>query len=401
MVRMIKWILAGTLAVTNISCPSDSQGAPVLGQDFLAAQSKRFNTQNAAAQLQPGASTGNLDWTFGQKVEKLEPLLQQSPKYHRTHLINGVCVRNGNCGRYELGWGYSKASFDKAIRQKNQKIIKHVRNRTAIYRGLASRFPGTQFLISPVLEHDLSREAYRVLADTVLEVWPNVQLVNSVNLGIQAERYKGAWVERHGNGVPADTDINSLDGVDATDIDVPKWMRTTNSARILFVWTRLFNCRTNGAFLDPRERTNCPRAFHFEELSHITDDRGNPPGAGNPGCNSVRPFAAPAIWKPLAENKANGDKRADLPVAITPFNAGTLQVLARNGAVVGKLGYYGAFQNNLFRHYSNWGSGSGVNGYTFEKNAVAQSGSPWVWIKAGGKCMGPFVPGRRAGSFRD
>lgn len=397
----MKWLVIIALSIVQLSCPHDSNGEPVLGQDFLAAQLPAFKVKSAAKYLQPGHVTGSLDWTFGTKVAKLEPLLEKRPPYHRVHLLDTVCVRNGNCGPYSVVKGYTRATLDKAVKQKNKKILDHIRNRTAIYRGLAARFPDTKFLVSPALEHDLSKEAWRVLANTILEVWPNVQLVNSVDFGIQGERYRGAWLEHHGSKPPSGTDINSLDGTDATDTDIDAWLERTKNARIVFVWTRLFNCRTNSAtFVDPRLREACPKPYHFEELSHITDTRPDSPAYAGSNCRTVRPFRAPSVWKPLAENKNNGDKRADLPVAIIGKHATTITLHSRTGQAVGSLGYYGTF-GEQFRFYSKWGSGSGINGYEFEKRAVGDSGNPAVWLRAGNDCFGPLITGRRAGAYRD
>jgi hypothetical protein len=66
---------------------------------------------------------------------------------------------------------------------------------------------------------------------------------------------------------------------------------------------------------------------------------------------------------------------------------------------VGHLAYYGAYGSGLNRHYSNYSNGSGLNGYAFEKKAAAL-GSPWVWLKGGSHCLGPFIPGRRAGLYK-
>ena len=46
-------------------------------------------------------------------------------------------------------------------------------------------------MVSPALEHQLSTEAWRILANETRSVWPGVQLVNSPYLGVVGERYLG------------------------------------------------------------------------------------------------------------------------------------------------------------------------------------------------------------------
>lgn len=75
--------------------------------------------------------------------------------------------------------------------------------------------------------------------------------------------------------------------------------------------------------------------------------------------------------------------------------------MANNGKELGVLGYYGTYSTSLYRAYSGYGKGTKEGGYQLEKKAVEVSGNHFVWIKSqDNRCNGPFVPGRRAGSFR-
>lgn len=400
-IMLRKWLITDILAlVTSLAAlilifVGVSRAERKIGHDFLGAQQKNFRVSNV---IGPIEATGHLDWTFGVDTTKVRILLEKAtPRVHRVHLLNTVCVRNGNCGVYEPLHGFSINSLNKAIENKNKNILNHVRARTSIYRNFFAQFPGIKPLLSPALEHNLTSKAYRVLADTVLEVWPDVQLVNSPLSG-HGERYRGAWIEAHGSTPNLDADINSTDGTDVTDIDVDKWLERTKNERITFAWTRSYNCRHQGDFEDPRKRTSCPKKYQFEELYHITDRRAPAPQFTGKNCPKRISFAPPFIWKPFAEDGSNIDKRANYPVAITKYKTNPLLVLAHNGVKVGELAHYGNYQN-LERHYSNYQNGSGVNGYAFEKRAAAL-GSPWVWVKGGNECAGPFVPGRRAGVYK-
>lgn len=375
---------------------------PVKGRDYLALQHARFKAGQAADYLQAGQATGNLDWTFGESLGPVETLLQRArPSFHRVHILNTVCVRNGNCGRYEPLAGYRRIDLEIAILKKDKKVLNKLKSRVWLYMMLAKQYPNTKMLVSPVLEHDLGQKAWRVLADAVLEVWPDAQLVNSPNKGIKPERYRGAWIESHGSKPLQGADIVSTDGEEITDIDVDAYLKRTASAKIVYAWSRVDNCRHQGAFQDPRQRTRCPTAGNFEELAHILDAVPPAPAfAGGAKCKKITPFKSPWIWKPMAEDKGGADPRANKPVAIIGARGPIAAVLAADGSEVGRLAYYGQI-DNLYRFYSGFKSGSGVNGYEFEKKAEVASGSRWTWLAlSGGACAGPVRTGRRAGSYR-
>jgi hypothetical protein len=213
-------------------------------------------------------------------------------------------------------------------------------------------------------------------------------------------------VERHGSSPQSGADIVSLDGDGASDINVNAFLSRTRNAKLVFIWERQYNCRTNSStFVDPRRRTACPTFAIFEELTHIADDRGIAPKFRG-RCGTIAAFKEPWIWKPMAENSWNQapgtrpDVRADKPVAIVSYNNSALEVLDANGTKVGSLGYFGTFGSSLRRYYSGWRGGTNINGYGFEKRAKANTGSSYTWLRAGTKCTGPIITGRRNGLYR-
>lgn len=357
---------------------------------------------NASVFIKEGTPLGTLDWTFGTGTKKLEDWLSKvHPKYWRIHLLNGPCVRAGNCGPYEPVFGYSVASLDLAIRQRTPKLIKHVRDRVKIYKELSIKFPDTVFLVSPILEHNLSDAAWRVLADVVKNNWPEVRLVNNP-MNPSGERYRGAWIEGHGQEGRLDAELNSLDGDSASDIDIQKWKERFPNVKILFVHDRLYNGRlASGAWVDPRIRKAFPKTFQFEELAHIADTRRRPPIREPSVCKTTESFSSPNIWKQFAEDKGTMDVRAGYPVALTTFNSQGISIITSGvGKQIGTLGYYGTYNTTLKRHYSAWGNGSHLNGYTFEKLAKEEAGSPWTYLKQGARCLGPLLMGMRQGVMR-
>lgn len=392
---MIRLLILSLLAISNAYAQRS------IGQDYLGAQSPNCRIITAAAFVEQGTSFGILDWTFGEGTKKIEDYLTRvQPKYFRIHLLNGPCVRGGNCGKYEPVYGYRMGTLDAAIREGNKKLIGHVKARTTVYRNIAKRHVETKFLLSPILEHNLSSAAWKVLADTVKRIWPEVQLVNNP-MSATGERYRGAWIEGHGQKGRLDAEINSLDGDSASDIDIEAWKERFKNVKILYVHDRLYNGRlASGAWIDPRVRTAFPKTFQFEELAHITDRRRSAPTTEPIICKIINRFVAPNIWKQFAENKGTGDARAGYPVALSNFGNADITIIAENGTEIGTLGYYGVYNNELRRHYSAWKGGSHLNGYTFEKLAKEKSGSPWTYLMQNGKCLGPIITGMRQGLMR-
>lgn len=345
---------------------------------------------------------GSLHNTFGPGVTNADSIISSvAPSHFRVHLINGPCIRNKNCGPYEIGRGYDTASFNKAVEKGNKKILAYVASSTASYKALAEKYTNTVFIVSPVLEHNLSIQAYRKLADAVRAVWPGVQLANSPVGGISIERYLDAYIERHGSNPQKGADIVSLDGAEATDINIDAWLKKAPNAKIMYTWSRVYNCRDQAEhFTDPRARKSCPKDNHFEELVHITDAVPAPPLVKPTACTTNVAFKSPSIWKPMAEDSADGDRRANKPVAITQFRASIMEVLAANGQKVGQLAYFGTYGPKQFRHYSGFKTGSGLGGYEFQKKAQAAAGTPWVYLRSNKNCTGPLVTGRRAGLYK-
>lgn len=373
-----------------------------IGHDYLALQSSHFNYTQASRALPRGAPVGILDSTFGTDLTPIRYLLSHNtPSYLRVHIFNGSCVRGGNCGRYDPLYGLSVSQFERKIIAKDRKILKYLRDRVIVYRSLQTQFPQTQFLLSPVLEHNLSKKAWSILADVVLKEWSSVQLVNSPEGSWTAERYRNAWMERHGNTPYRDFDLVSLDGIDGTDINIDNFLQRTSSAKITFLWTRGYNCRHQGKWQDPRVRTSCPSPDTFNLMAHLPDDRGAAPTFMGTQCKSIEAFKAPMIWKPLAEDNGTGDSRANKPVTILGAGKTNLKIMEYTGKDFGTLGYYGIYESSLLRYYSSYPGGSKLGAFAIEQLARSHSGSSFVWLKgAQNKCFGPLIPGKRQGSYR-
>ena len=236
-------ILWATLLLTAYIALAQST-TRVVGYDYLAAQHKLFNAKKAIEFIPNNSALGTLDVTFGDSITPIRDLLNSRKFiFYRVHLINGPGLRNGVAAQNEITYGYNVSSFNSAVVARNPRIINYVKRRTIIYKNLQEKeFVDIKFAVSPMLEHNLSTAAYRVLADTVKSVWPSIQLVNNKLEG-DGETYLGSWREHHGQNPRDNVQISSLDGEDGTDINVPKWLQETAAEKYTFMWSRSYNCR--------------------------------------------------------------------------------------------------------------------------------------------------------------
>jgi len=378
----------------------EAKGA--LCNDHLFLLQKNYNYKEAAKFTYDNEVLGLLDYTPGTDLSPLRYVLSNSnPRMVRVHLIDTVCVRNQNCGKYSPVSGYTIKSLNEALSNgKARGVTEHLKARASLYKTLFERFPGPTPLISPFLEHNMTPAAYRAGADAVKEIWPEVQLVNNPMGGVGFERYRGALWEDHGKTPNKNADINSLDGDEITDIDVGSWLQNSSNQLFRCRWTRSFNCRT-AEWQDPRVRKACPTKAIMKQVQNITNfPRGTSQYNGNK-CRNIQAFKPPNINKPLADDHNNGDPRANLPLIITALGTSAVNIITNKDDIIAKLGHYGRYEStNLERYYAGWPPGTRLNGYTVQELAFMRSGSDYVWANSGNKCIGPFLPGQRQGVMR-
>lgn len=241
-----------------------------IGQDILGLEHPKFNKKIIVKHFKKGVSIGYLDHTFSSRTAHLNYILRRvSPYYLRVHILNTVCVRNKNCGTYERLHRFTISSLDKAVYRKDKKVLDTFRERILFYKKLQTSFPKTFFLISPALEHNLSKKSWRVLADVAKEAWPDIQLVNNPLYG-NPDTYLGAWKEKHGNLPDSGVHISSLDGVSPYKIDVKKWLHHTRKEVITFMHSSEYNCRYGDVFVDPRKRTKCVSEKELLKILKLT-----------------------------------------------------------------------------------------------------------------------------------
>lgn len=380
----------------------------VSGDDHLALQHPKYDVIGAAVAHPPGDAIGFLDYTFGTAVQPVRDYLHFAQvSWVRMHLMNNTCVRNKNCGKYEPLYGYTLASLEAAIARKDPKILGFVRDRTLLWKTFfQTDFPYVGVAVSPILEHNLKQSTWNILAQVVKDNWPGVAISNS-SMASTTSNDDLIWVEQHGNtGLRANSKIISTDGIEIMDIDSMKYKKDASRAFLRFRWSRRNNCRDQGDFDDPRRRTNCLKGKESEQQAAVYDEPGPIPKRIF-ACNNEKDangndiFSIKNIWKPLSEDKGTGDQRANLPVFIpSGFKHANAELVTYDGRRVGTLGYYGKYSDGRPRLYSGYPGGSKKTGREFQKAAHISSGYPWVWAKQGSVCRGPFLPGRRQGSYR-
>lgn len=270
-----------------ISCGSSDKADPiqrptlpverVLGYDWLAAQHPLFNLGAALEELPEGGNAiGILDFTFGESLEPVELILQSGKASHlRVHFINGPCIRNKNCGPYELGAGRSISEFDRAILRSERSIIGPFQERVRKFCALIDKYEDVAFYFSWVLEHNLTHDGWLSLNHYGVEACPDrsyTVVSNPVdsNIGFPADIAPGVIHEEHGESTSSI--ISSLDGKDILEIDVSGWLDRTAFQAITFKWTHSYNCRVpRSVFVDPRIRVNCPSRDVHKQIVEIGD----------------------------------------------------------------------------------------------------------------------------------
>jgi hypothetical protein len=360
-----------------------------VGLDLLGLQHPRFPVKDTVELIPPDFVGGNLDWTFGTSLRPVRAVLATGRvKLWRSHFFNGPGLRNGQLGRYEPHFGYSKQGFSKAWERNDRKLVMHLTNRVRKYCDLFSQFPSVILELSPTLEHNLSPRAFRAQARVVAQACPSAVIVENPVGGVNAA--KGFKLERHGINARVDAPCNvSLDGDSVEDVDIVDYKRRFAKCETTYVWSRTLNGRlAEGSFIDPRSRKAWPTKNHLRALFEFL--KPLPAIPEGPACRMIE---RPRLWKSFSDEKGIGDIRANKPLWLTPYRGDAVTVHAYpDGEEIATLVYFGPFDPGGFRYYS--GTGSNLSAIEM------QDRSQYVTLKEGGSCFGPFAPIYRQGFFR-
>lgn len=261
----MKRVLTALLLVLLLASKSNAQPS------LLGICHKDWNCTDTVKMFQ-GFDTLTFGWlenTFDRNCLCAEKLLNDPrPKIVRVHVLNGPCLRNKRCGRYEVFYKHSIASANRAV-IKGGKLLKDYKS---ILKRLAKRLQGVSNLtcyISPCLECDLDGRARRVLADLVSNYLPNCNIVDSP---YRRKCISGTICERHGSNPKLISPcIVDLDGIDGTTVDIKKYVEKYNHCDLTYYWEAWMNCNTvnSSQFIDPRKRDCAYPPKTFANLREI------------------------------------------------------------------------------------------------------------------------------------
>lgn len=259
---------------------------------------------------------------------------------------------------------------------------------------ITDKHPHITLYISPSCEHNEANKAeVRKRLQEVQKIIPYAIPVNSVWTGAALPKF---ITEKHGSNVT--TQITSTDGINVYDINVTKFL--SDSRTLQFIWGARFNGRQitkpNQKVPSIPERTAFPDKKYFLSVARLLTPKGNAP---TPSFKAKK-FKAPNLWKSHSEDSAGTvDTRNNKPVIIIAENVPNLIIVDKNGKEVCKIPKYGIYEGNQYRYYS--GRGPNLYGYEMAEKALKQSGSEFIWIRAGNTFYGPIHPAFRQGTFRD
>jgi hypothetical protein len=197
--------------------------------------------------------TGWLENTFAKECSCGEKILQEPrDKVIRVHLLNGPCLRNKRCGKYEAFHGFTIKTATADVKKPGSVIVRRFDRIVRRFKKRLAQAQGNYTCyVSPCLECDLDETARRVLFARVSRHLPNCLLVDNP-YGRRCLR--DHICEKHGaNPTVSQPCIVDLDGIDGREVDPKKWVEKYRHCDLTYYWELWMNC-IRGDFIDPRER---------------------------------------------------------------------------------------------------------------------------------------------------
>lgn len=261
---------------------------------------------------------------------------------------------------------------------------------------IARQFPAIEWQFSPFCEHNRNLRDMQGTFKKLRALNPpaNVRLVNSPWRGAIMP---GERNELHGKGfrIPPGEYQTSLDGTRASNINMRKWVKDNQGARVIAVWDLLNNCnQQDQPKIDPKKRPVCADANYLRAQVAMLQNALIPaPKFSFP----VKQLSGLQLYKIFGEDKfGKSDPRENRPATLTPFKSDMISVKASNGKEVAKFKRFpGDFAPGVSRHYS--GTGSKLYGYEIAERAIRAAGSPFIALCDGRSCLGPINSAIREG----
>lgn len=282
------------LLILFCSCSSKNDPEPTpeypsnntkVGTAPYAIQHPRFDCETYLQSIKqmPGYNISWLWNTFGNERACLERLVND-PKLNaiELHLMNEVCVRNGNCGSYEILSGMSKSRVNELAEREEgwfrQRIVEYSNGAAAYIADIKGRRPDVSCYISPGLESNMTKKAMTNVTEWLRPMFPWCQFVfNPVH--DTGERVEGSHIEDHNPyRVLNSPCIFNTDGYSITFPEwgslyprnisheqIPEVLGKFKSCDIIFYWHHSYNCINPRQFIDPRARA-CDETIPFTLL---------------------------------------------------------------------------------------------------------------------------------------
>ena len=234
------------------------------------------------------------------------------PKFLQTHLINEVCHRNKQCGKYEFLHGMSVSQYRSKLAARDEALLARMREYAQPMAQWYHEHPDVACSLTAGLESNIKKAEYQVAVDNLRPLFPSRcefgwNPVNNNKFGTGT--MEGMIHELHGSA-PALSPrcIANFDGEDISlkvrprspafpVKELPSFLGSFASCDAAFLWIAEFNGRKPGAFVDPRKRTTWPGNRMFDELrgylnKEIQGAQVVPPwsaadDAGKNGCKTI------------------------------------------------------------------------------------------------------------------
>lgn len=365
---------------------------PKHGVDALGIHHKLFPCDDLIELAPDQTPLGLLsDATFGDSDQCFRRYLRERhPFFIRAHLLNTTAVRNGKAQPVEPLYKYTLQQVAREVRDENSAIYQKIGVEISkINHAVAQENPGTIQYLSPLLEHDLSPQDEATMFRILLRKFPGqVWVSNPVNNNnpTPADTFK----EKHNKDLQPSPSAYfvSHDGVSFWDANIPDGKSKVFAS--LLMWMQPFNIRAkiedrngNPVFVPPRLRTWIPTraelALAFQMLQPKPEL--NTPVPAQCGNRRPRQFTRNEVWKISSDNHGKGDTKDAKPLLITYQRSSAVDILNRNGTVIGRMPYYGSFSAGGFRYYYR-----DKQAYDLGQLAENTSGSSNIYLRINGAC---------------
>lgn len=238
-----------------------------VGLEVFALRSSTFKCQeflNATANVK-SLHLGVLWDSFGKNNDCLVRLLRRpNLKSVRVHLVNEVCMRNGNCDDQSL-FNVSKQRYKRLVRKKRRSVFRKIKNSVLEADSFINDLPACY--ISPGLESNLTvRQADPLIK--YVQKFTNCKVVWNPNKH-RGQSEQADLTEYH--NAKTSLDGNCLSSTDGRSVIVPaspfryhrnmklnhfaQFKTKHKSCEINYIWSATFsNCISKNYFIPPSER---------------------------------------------------------------------------------------------------------------------------------------------------